>query len=356
MKKVGKGMVILGLFSLFILGLGIQDTKAAEFPREGWPKGVIVASGSLGSFYYMQSVAAAELSSKHLKVKGTVVATGAGSGQQIELFRKKEADFGTMADISVFSACQGTGSYKGRQIKNMRAVAGSFQVLYIVVTNAKYGIKKMEDLKGSGHAISLRPRSSPLFSKIGTLVYEFYGLDSTGKDVKGVGHTSKAEGFSALKEGRIKVIAEGQPEPGPDPYYLEADRDIDMRMIPLSKECIEYVDSKINGFVAGSVPPGLYKGITKPTVTGGICAGLYASVDLPDDYIYEMCKLIFEAPTREEWVSHGPHLKLVTTKRVGFLRSPYHAGAVKYYKEKGAWTNQAAKQQKNILAKMGAAK
>ena len=129
-----------------------------------------------------------------------------------------------------------------------------------------------------------------------------------------------------------------------------------MRMIPLSKECIEYIDSKINGFVAGSVPAGKYKGITKPTVTGGICAGLYASVDLPADYIYEMCKLIFESPTREKWVSHGPHLKLIRTERVEFLRSAYHAGAVKYYKEKGAWTDKAKKQQKNVLAKMGMAK
>jgi len=125
MKKVVKGMVILGLFSLFILGLAIQDTKAAEFPLKGWPKGVVCASGSMGSLYYVQSVAGSKLSSDYLKVKATVVATGAGSGQQIDLFRKNEADLGTMADISVYEASLGIGSYKGKQIKNMRAVVGS---------------------------------------------------------------------------------------------------------------------------------------------------------------------------------------------------------------------------------------
>ena len=304
----------------------------------------------------MQSVAVSQLSSKYLKVKSTVVATGAGSGQQVDMFSKGEADFGTMADITVLGACRGTGRYEGRQITNIRGVAGSFQVLYFIVTDAKYGIEKMEDLKGSGYAVSFKPISSPLFTKIGSLIYEFYGMDPTGKDVNEEPHTAKAEGFAALKEGRIKVLAEGQPEPGPDPYYLEADMTIDMRMIPMSVECIEYIDSKIGGFLAGSVPAGLYKGITEPTTTGGICAGFYANVDLPDDYVYELTKLIFETPTREEFVSYGPHLKLVTTERVGYLLSPYHAGAVKYYKEIGAWTDEAEKQQKVILAKVGMAK
>jgi TRAP transporter TAXI family solute receptor len=356
MKKVGKGIVILGVFCLFILGLGIQDTKAAEFPLAGWPRGVVCASGSMGSFYYVQSVAASELSSKYLKVKATVVATGAGSGQQIDLFRKKEGDLGTMADISVYEASLGIGSYKGKQIKNMRAVAGSFQVVYMIVTNAKYGIKSMEDLKGSGYAVSLRPRTSPLFTKIGNLIYEFYGIDSTGKDVKDVTHTSKAEGFAALKEGRIKVIGEGQPEPGPDPYYLEADRVIDMRMIPLSMECIKYVDSKIHGFKPVTVPAGLYKGITKPVLTGSTTTGLYASAALPDSYVYELTKLINESPTREEFVAHGPHLKNVGLKRVGFLYSAFHDGAIKYYKEKGVWTAQMEAHQKDMLAKMGVKK
>ena len=83
--------------------------------------------GSLGFLYYIQSVAVSELSSKYLKVKATVVATGAGSGQQIDLFRKKEADLGTMADINVYDASLGIGSFKGKPVKNMRAVAGSYR-------------------------------------------------------------------------------------------------------------------------------------------------------------------------------------------------------------------------------------
>ena len=356
MEKVRKRMLMLGLFSLFILGFGIQDTKAAEFPLAGWPRGVVCASGSLGSLYYIQSVAVSELSSKYLKVKATVVATGAGSGQQIDLFRKKEADLGTMADLSVYEACLGIGSYKDKPIKNMRTVAGSFQTLYMIVTDAKYGIKTMEDLKGSGHTVSLRPRASPLFTKVGNLIYEFYGMDSTGKDVNDVTHTAKAEGFAALKEGRFKVLGEGQPEPGPDSYYLEADRVINMRMIPLPMKAIEYVHSKIGGFMPVTQPAGVYKGISEPVLTGSTTTGFYGSVDLPDEYIYELTKLIHESPTRQEFVARGPHLKNVSLERVGYMISPYHAGAVKYYKEKGVWTDKMEKQQRDILSKMGMTK
>jgi len=350
-------LLLLGMICLIVMLATLSPSqvlsKSKKFPLSGWPKGVICAGGSPGSSYYTVMVGIAQLSSKYLKVRGTVMTTATGSGPQVAAMSKREADFGTCADIIVLNAVQGIKSYAGKQAKNLRAVVGFHQTLFNIVTNARWKIKKMEDLKGSGYTVTLKAAPSSVHCAIFDKVYEFYGIDPTGKDVKEIPHSSKDEAFSGLREGRFQVICEGAGATGPIVYWVEMDRDIDMRMIPLSLECIEYVGSKIPGVVPGKVAPGLYKGVPDGCVTAGICSAAYCIAELPDDYIYELCKLVFEPPSREEWLGLGPHHELYTTKNVDYLKVPYHAGAVKYYKEIGAWTDKAEKQQKEILGKIG---
>jgi len=298
-------------------------------------------------------VGLAQLSSKYLGVKGTVMTTALGSGPQIASMSKGESDFGTCADMIVLWAVQGIRAYEGRQAKNLRAVVGFHQTLFNIVTDARHGIEKMEDLKGSGYTVSLVTAPSALFTELAYAVYEFYGIDCEGGDVTEVPHSSKDEAFSGLREGRFQVIVEGGGATGPIVYWVEMDRDLDMRMVPLSLECIEAVGSKIPGIVPGKVVPGLYKGVPDGCVTAGICSAAFCIAELPDDYIYELTKLVFEPPSREDWLGLGPHHELYTTKNVDYLMTPYHAGAVKYYKEIGAWTDKAEKHQKEMLAQIG---
>jgi uncharacterized protein len=230
-------------------------------------------------------------------------------------------------------------------------VAGSHMLLYGLMTSAKYGVKTMEDLRGTGHTISIHPAGSKALSSFADAVLEFYKLGPD--DVKAVPHTGVEEVTSGLKEGRFKVVAEAVYASVSMPFVLEMDRDLDMRMIPLSRECIDFVIKKVEGTVAGVIPQGLYSGVKENIETVGLAAGVYCRADLPDSYIYEMTKMIFNDPTRAEWLGYGAHHKEYMEDKIKDFQSPVHAGAVKYYKEKGFWTDELEQRRQATLAKLG---
>lgn len=324
---------------------------AEKFPLPGWPKGIVCGGGSPGSAYYTLMVGVSELTTKYLGVKGTTISTAGGSAVGVRGMNKGEIDFAAVADMIAFWACNGTGPYKGKRMKNIRSVTGTNPVLFTIMTDAKYGIKTMKDLKGSGYTISIHVKGSSAFSKVADKILEFYGLGP--EDVRSIPHVSKAEAVSGLKEGRFKLVCEAGYATQPMPYWMELDRDIKMRMVSLSQECIEYVKEEVPGFVPGSIPPGLYKGITEEKHTVGLSSGVFCRAEIPEAFVYELCKLIFESPTRAEWERLAPHHKLFTPEKAKDFLTPVHAGAVKYYKEKGVWSDKIEKHRKKILAELG---
>lgn len=345
-----KGFLLSSICLAFLIIVPCS-TGAEKFPLPGWPKGIVCGGGSPGSAYYTLMVGISELSTKYLNVKGTAISTAGGSAVGIRGMNKGELDFAAVADMIAFWACKGTGPYKGKRMRNIRAVAGNNPVLFTLMTDAKYGIKTMSDLKGSGYTISIHVKGSSAFSKAADVVLDFYGLGPN--DVKSIPHVSKAEAVSGLKEGRFKLIVEAGYATQPMPYFMELDRDINMRMVPLSKECIQKVQKKIPGFVPGSIGPGLYKGVSEETPTVGIASGIFCRADVPASFVYEICKLIFESPSRSEWERMASHHKLFIPGKAKEFLTPVHAGAVRYYKEKGFWPEEAEKHRKQILLELG---
>lgn len=351
--KLKMRSVLTVLFTCAVVAIFWNQGSAEDnFPLKEWPRGVICGGGSPGSAYYNSMVAVSELAQRYLKVKATAIATAPGSAAGIQGINRKELDFAPLLDQTVLWAMKSIGPFKGKPaVKTVRAVAASHLLLYGLVTTADSGIKSMEDLRGTGYTISIHPAGSTTLRLFADAVMEFYNLGP--KDVKAVPHTGVDEVTSGLKEKRFKVVADALYASVTMPWALELDRDLQMRMIPLSPECIKYVTKKVEGSVGGDVPAGLYSGVNEAIPTVGIAAGVFCRVDLPDSLIYELTKLIFNDPTRELWLSYGAHHKEYTVDKINDFFTPVHAGAVKYYKEVGAWTDAHEQRQKEMLKMLG---
>jgi TRAP transporter TAXI family solute receptor len=297
-------------------------------------------------------VAVSELAQRYLKIKATAIATAPGSAAGIQGIKRKELDFAPLLDQTVWWAMESIGPFKGKPpLKTVRAVVGNHLLLYGLVTTADSGIKSMDDLRGSGYTISIHPAGSTTLRMFADGVLEFYNLGA--KDVKAVPHTGVAEVTSGLKEKRFKVVADALYASVSMPWALELDRDIELRMIPLSKECIKYVINKVEGTVSGNVPPGLYSGVEENIPTVGIAAGVFCSVDLPDSFVYELTKLIFNEPTRKIWLGYGTHHKEYMADKINDFLTPVHSGAISYYKESGVWTDAHEERQQDVLNEIG---
>jgi TRAP transporter TAXI family solute receptor len=326
---------------------------ASKFPLEGWPKGVVCGGGSPGSEYYNTMVGLSEMIINDLNVRATAIATSPGSAAAIRGINTKELDFAIGGDEPVYWACTSAGPFEGKPaVKNVRAIAGSSNlVLMGLVTKADSGIKTMEDLKGTGYTISIHPAGSRGFSARADAILQFYNLGP--QDVKTVPHSSSEEASAGLKEGRFKVVLDAVYASTPIPWLMELDRDEDIRMIPLSPECIEFIQKRYPASVPGVVPAGLYRGVRQDVATVGAATGMFCRADIPDTFVLELLKVIFEEPTRSKWVTYGPTLKNYTADQIRNFLSPVHKGAVEYYEKKGFWSPQLEEHRKKLLSEFG---
>jgi len=90
-------------------------------------------------------------------------------------------------------------------------------------------------------------------------------------------------------------------------------------------------------------------GIPKDTVLVTRNFNLASRPDLPEDTAYQIVKAVWEHDT--ELAPHHPQLKdWVKERFVGEqTTAPYHTGAIKFYKEKGVWSEKMQARQDELL-------
>lgn len=175
----------------------------------------------------------------------------------------------------------------------------------------------------------------------GTLAATKWKLEAFGitfNDIKPA-YLSYTECITALKDNTVDV---GQVTAGyPVASILDLARHTPLRLISLSKEELNITLAKIPYYVEVTIPAGVYPGITTATLTLGSPAAIFCREDLSEDLIYKLMRAIYEHP-KEIGAIHPQAAKWnlenafrgadFATRHVAF-----HAGAVKYFKEKGVW-------------------
>ena len=91
-----------------------------------------------------------------------------------------------------------------------------------------------------------------------------------------------------------------------------------------------------NAFYAfATIPKGTYKTTDADVTTFGVMATFITSADVPEDVVYEVTRAVFE--NLDDFRKLHPAFRNLDPKLMikNALSAPLHAGAVKYYKEKG---------------------
>lgn len=140
-----------------------------------------------------------------------------------------------------------------------------------------------------------------------------------------------------LIEGKIDAAVFSISAPS-----LELDRSRGFRMLPFNQSDIDYFNKKVGTTLAelDKFPPnwlGIKGDTTQPTLF--VNAGtLYARKDFSADAAYALVKTLFERRDefKDAYPATGSQIKLENAHRWGD-GAPYHDGAVRFFKEKGAW-------------------
>jgi uncharacterized protein len=257
----------------------------------------------------------------------TAVASN-GSVANVSAIASGSAQSGfTQSDVAYW-AYNASGIYDGRpKVDVLRAIANLYPESFHLVARKGAGIKTIKDLNGKRISLD-EPGSGTLVDA--RLILAAYGL--TEKDVKAE-YLKTQQAADKLKDGALDAFFSVSGWPQGAIAELAATTGIDL--VPIDGPEAENLVKAYSFFAIDEIPDGAYKGVTG-VKTVSVNAIWATSTKQTDQLIYNVTAALWNSSTRkllDSGHSKGRSIKLETaTQGLGI---PLHAGAEKFYKEKG---------------------
>ena len=310
---------IIAIVSALVMVLALSACGNA-----GASKMTMGTGGTAGTYYGYGGVLGQYITN-NAGINVTVVSTD-GSKANIQGIDAGDYQLGTVQSDVMAYAWAGTRSFETEgKIESFRTVAGLYAETVQLVTMDP-AIKSVADLKGRSVSTGA-PGSGVYFNAVDVLAAA--GL--TENDIKAQ-YQSFADSADALKDGKIDAafIVAGAPTPA----ITELCTTNDAYLVPIDGEIAEKLMADCDFYSLLTIPAGTYEGQEADVTTVTVKATLIVSATASEDDVYKLTASIFdniEAITAEN--AKGAELSLENATEG--LTVPFHAGAAKYFKEKG---------------------
>jgi uncharacterized protein len=292
---------------------------------------VSIGTGGVTGVYYPTGGAICRLVNKDRKDHGircSVESTG-GSVYNVNTVRAGELEFGVAQSDVQDNAYKGIGKFADAgAFEKLRAVFSVHPEPFTIIGRAGSGMKSFEDLKGKRVNVG-NPGSGQRDTM--EVVMAAYGMKM--EDFALAAELKGSEMAQALCDGKIDVMMYTVGHPAA--AITEAATTCDIEMIPVEGAPIDKLVADNAYYRKATIPGGMYKGNPNDTPTFGVGATFVSSADVPEDVVYTLVKAVFD--NFEDFTKLHPafaNLKAEEMIKDG-LSAPLHAGAEKYYKERG---------------------
>ena len=317
MKKFLSVMLILAMVLTLAACSGASATKMTM--GTGGTSGTYFAFGGvLGQ--YIQSNAGIEV----------VVVSTDGSKANIESIDAGDYQLGTVQSDVMAYAWEGTRSFADLgKIDSFRVVAGLYAEAVQLVTMDPE-IKSVADLKGKAVSIGA-PGSGVYFNAVDVLTAAGLSEDDIQAQYMSFGDST-----DGLKDGKIDAafIVAGAPTAA----ITELCTTNSAYLVPIDGAVADKLMADCPFYTAYSIPAGTYAGQDSDVSTVTVKATLIVSADAKEDDVYKLTKAIFDN-TDAIAKENGKGAELSIEHATSGMSAPFHAGAAKYYAEKGVTVN-----------------
>lgn len=255
-----------------------------------------------------------------------VVVSTDGSKANIQGIDAGNYQLGTVQSDVMSYAWEGTRSFEADgAVDSFRTVAGLYAEAVQLVTMDP-AIKSVADLKGKAVSIGA-PGSGVYFNAIDVLTAA--GL--TEQDINAQ-YQSFADSADALKDGKIDAafIVAGPPTPA----ITELCTTNAAYLVPIDGAVAEALMASCPFYTEHTIPAGTYAGQAEDVKTVTVKATLIVDANATEEDVYNLTAAIFdnaEAITAEN--AKGAELSIENA--TSGMTVPFHAGAAKYFAEKG---------------------
>jgi hypothetical protein len=304
------------------------------------PKALSLTTFAAGTTSYVAGLAMGSVLSKYAGIK---LAVEPATSPQVGYARMAKGEVELVYGGGTITYGTYTGTFGNPKYSKVRDLFFTYRSNFALLTRGDTGIKSVPDLKG--RKVSCIFPAAPANELTMKALLREYGMDFD-KDIVAMKYSTIIEMYETLKERRVdatfgtalRINLEEQDRSPGGAYIISVPKE---KIIALQKEFPMYFPDT---FAAG------FPGARAETFSFFFGYGLTSGADVPDDLIYTVVKTIMEH-IDEIKPSHAELVDFSLTNFAKYPTTPFHNGAIKYYKEKGLWTRELDDFQRKILEK-----
>jgi len=301
------------------------------------PNSYLLTTATTGGTYYPVGVAIATLVKVKLQPKEKIsmsAINSAGSGENIKLLSKNEAQLGIVTGLYGYYAWNGKGPVKpiGPQ-KNLRCITMLWQNVEHFTISSKYAkTGTAEDILGmKGEKMAMGKKNSGAIGSNRELCKNL-GLDME-KDFDLV-FTGYGPSADALQNGRVSGMSTGGGVPVSAVSRAMATMGDKIKILEFTEDLVKKADGGLRLWTPYTIPAGTYPNQNKAIYTIAQPNVLLVRADADEEDIYKITKTIYENLPFLQSI-HKATKVMNIKKAIDGLPMPLHKGALRYYKEVG---------------------
>ncbi|MCL4849012.1 MAG: TAXI family TRAP transporter solute-binding subunit [Acidobacteria bacterium] len=284
-----------------------------------------------GGAFFVVGSALSEVLAASTGDRGWQVTAEATSGSQENIRRltQGELDFAlSNAAITYFAVRGGEGWDRAYPMQSVMTLAPN---VALFIARAGSGIARITDLRG--RRVVIGPAGAgfeffvqPILAAHGVSYADFTPLNAT-----------QSAAVDMLADGSAAAVFLGGAIPTAS--ITQAASSQDLVFVPFDEQARARLAADYSFFAPATIPAGTYRG--QDADFHGLDVGsmhLITSEAQDEDLVYEVTKLLYEQ--RQQVVEKHPAGRAINpTNVVRDTGTPFHPGAIRYYREIGIWPN-----------------
>jgi len=327
-RETGMMFTTVDMRKIFI-GIAAAALLGCSGGSDGGPKFLSVGTAPPGGAFFVVGGAIAQVVDQNTRTTGWQVSSEATKGTQENIRRlaRNELDFALANAAISYFAVRGEGKWEAKQ--EIRTVMTLAPNIALFITPSGSGVNTMADLRGK--RVVVGPAGAG-FDHFLRPILQAHGI--TYDDFTPL-HNTQAGAVDMLADGSAAAAFLGGAVPTASITQASASQDI--HFIPFDAAARDVLFERYPFFAPAKIPADTYR--DQREEYAGMNVGnmhLITRASLDEDTAYAFTKALYE--NRAEVVKKHPAGRAINPKNiVRDTGTPFHPGAIRYFKEIGIW-------------------
>lgn len=298
---------------------------------------ITIGSNPQGSLYYVIGGGLAKLLTEKIG-REAIVQPYAGSSVYLPLINGGEVTVGLSSSLD-------SGRVYAAGGDSLRALARLWPLAYGYMVRANSGIKTIADLKGKRVVVEIKPNAS--LAAANRAILASAGLSEA--DVEAVAIGGLPQGSKGVVEGTIDATSIAVGIPLTRTAHAAVSGGISYPALTGPNATSEFLNSQVPGLYTVTVAPSKGRpGVSEPTLVAGFDIFLVGSSKLSDAEVSDILATVhahFGDLQKDYPPLRGGKAELFASPT---NTVPYHPAAIRYFRDKGLWTEANDRHEKTL--------